>query len=492
VQNRTILLTLLLAALTSTPSVGVAQAPTSTETLAEAARLLDAGDLTSAETLLTELLSHTTVGDEVAAARLGLSRIHELRGDSTAALEQARLAEQAVPDSPNTVFAVGRSLARLGAAREAVKVLERARRLDPANPHPAILEAVVLRDDERVEEAAGVLEEAWASGLRGPEVAEQLGALHLTLDQPARALEVVNEALESAQNHASLVLLKGLALGKSVDSRPGAITHLRRALELGPPNPGQVWLELAILLLDEGDYDAALPALEEARGLMPENAEVYYRLGAAYRMAGDREGAVGALKRFQELRQSADEDGSSSKRLGTELNQAMSLAEEGRLPAALSKLEEILVDAPDNPRIHTSKSKVLFSMGRVEEALESIVRARELDAGRSEHHLLEGMYLLELRRFAEAEEAASRALALDPDLGEAHVLLAGCLAKQGRPEEAAVHFARALELGNDYPSLRLGYAAVLESLGRQGESEEQMRAYRQLRNVRETQAPPSF
>jgi tetratricopeptide (TPR) repeat protein len=489
VPRRPIILSLIFATLVSATSPGLAQELSANATLAEAARLLDAGDLDSAEALLTRLLPNTTEGDEVAAARLGLSRVFELRGDPMAALEQARLAEQAVPDNPATVLAVGRSLARLGAAREAVEVLERARRLDPANPHPAILEAVVLRDDEQVIEAAAVLEEAWASGLRGPEVAEMLGSLYLTLDQPARTLEIVDQVLEGEQNHAALIMLKGLALGKDVDSKAEAITHLRRALELGPPSAGQVWLELGILLLDEGDHEAALPALEEARELMPENPEVFYRLGAAYRMSGDRDRAVEALKSFQELRSKADEAGSLSKRLGTKLNQAMTLAEENRLPEALAALEKILFDAPSNPRILTSKAKVLFSMGRIEEALESITRARQIDSGRSEHHLLEGIFLLRLRRFPEAGEAAQRALDLDPDLAEAHALLAGCLAKQGRPEEAAGHFARALELGGDSPSVRLGYAAVLETLGRLTESEEQMRAYEQSRSARQSQTP---
>jgi tetratricopeptide (TPR) repeat protein len=475
-------LALLLLLCAPTVAYSATKALTPSTTLAEATRALDAGDLDTAERLLNGLLRQTITGDEAAAARLELSRIYERRDDPTAALEQARLAEQAVPDNPTTVFAVGRSLARLGAAREAVEVLERARRLDPANPHAAILEAVVLRDDERVEEAAEVLEEAWSSGLRDPEVAELLGSLYLTLDQPARTLEIVNEALERSQDHAALVMVKGLALGKDIDSRPEAITHLRRALELGPPNRGRVWLELGILLLDEGDHQAALPALQEAQKLLPEDPEVYYRLGAALRVAGDREGATGALKRFQELRRQADETGASSKRLGTELNQAMALADEGRLPEALAKIDEILEVTPKNARVHASRAKVLFSMARAEEALVAIVRARELDPARSEHHLLEGMFSLQLRVFPEAEEAASRALDLDPDLAEAHVILAGALAKQDEVEEAARHFSRALELGADSPSLRLGYAAVLESLGREAESKEQMRAYRRLRD----------
>ncbi|MDH3254390.1 MAG: tetratricopeptide repeat protein, partial [Acidobacteriota bacterium] len=254
-----------------------------------------------------------------------------------------------------------------------------------------------------------------------------------------------------------------------------------RVLALGTAAEGRVQLELAILLLEGGDHEAALAALGKAKERMPENPEVHYRLGAAHRMAGNTEAAKVALRRFQELRARADHSGAESKRLGTDLNAALELARENRLPEALAKLEEILVAAPENARMHASKAKVLFSMGRSEDALAAIVHARELDPARSEHHFLEGVFLLSLGRAAEAEPAVRRALAIDPDLDEAHVMLAGALAKLGKPKEAAMHFARALELGVDTPPLRLGYAAVLETLGRQAESEEQLRAYEALK-----------
>lgn len=474
-------LALLLVLVAPLVTFGATETLTPEATLTEAARALDQGDLETAERILSGLLAHTSSGADAASAHLGLSRVFELRGDLAAALEQARKAEEATPDSAATVFAVGRSLARLGASREAVEVLERASRLAPEDPGPPILQALVLRDESRVEEAAAVLEKVWTSGIRGPEVASQLGSLHLTLDNPARSLEILDEALIELPNHPTLVLLKGLALGKDVDNRQESISHIRRALDLGPPNPGRVWLELAIMLLDEGDHEAALPALEQAKVLRPEDPEVYYRLGAAYRMAGDRDGAIGALERFQELRRQADVAGSTSKRLGTELNEAFTLAEENRLPEALAKLDEILAAAPDNPRVHASKAKVLYSMDKSAEALISAVRARELDPGRSEHHLLEGVFLLDLGRPEEAEIALQHALDFDPELIEARVALAGSLAKQNRPAEAIEQFEQALALGGDSTSVRLGYSAALEALGRAEEAAEQMAAYKELR-----------
>ena len=277
--------TLILAALFTAISSAAAQTPGPSATLAAAAQAIEEGELNRAELLLLELLDRSPPASEEAAAHLGLSRVYELRGALPTALEQARRAEEVVPDSPATVLAVGRTLARLGAAREAVVVLERARALAPADPAPAILEALVLRDAGQVEQAAAVLESVWAAGLLAPEIAEQLGALHLTLDNPSRTLEVVDAALEISPDHATLVLLKGLALGKNVDARRDAITLLRRALELGPPNPGRVWLELGIMLLDEGDHQAALPALDEAKKLRPDDPEFYYPLSSSYPIA---------------------------------------------------------------------------------------------------------------------------------------------------------------------------------------------------------------
>jgi tetratricopeptide (TPR) repeat protein len=446
--------------------------------LSEGSTALETGDLATAEERFRSVLELSPLN---LPAQMGISAVLEHRGDFVTALEHARIAEESAPEEPAVVYAVGRLLARLDANTEALESLERARALAPENPLPILLAAVILRDDGRVEEAAAMLQEAWDEGVRSEAIGTQLGSLYLTLDRRESALEVARRAQELHPDRGDLKMIEGLALVHNAERREEAIATLRRALELGVSRPGLAYLELANALIEEGEPEEAVGMLEEAQKLLPDSPEVYYRLGAARRLVGDPEGAREALRRFQELRGREDSAGARAKRLGTELNRALTLADENQLRESIEQLDQVLAADPDNARVLASKAKVLFSLRRAEEALKTVVRARELDLGRVEHHLLEGLFLLELGKAAEAEAPLRRAIDLDPHLSEPHELLAASLAKTNRPGDAAEHFREALDLGADSPALRLGYAAALESLGQLEESKEQMAAYRRLK-----------
>ena len=413
-------------------------------------------------------------------AHLGSAEVAARRGDLVAALAAARRGARLAPQSAEAAMFVVRLLAQLGSVGEALAELERARSLAPEDPTAYLLGAVLLRDAGRAEEAVDLLSAAWRDGVRAQSVAEDRCFLLLSLDRPDAALAASQEGLLLWPESGALHLAKGLAQAADTEARATALESFDQALALGTSRPGRAHLEKAIVLLELGRPEDALKSLRHAEELLPESPEVYYRLGTALRLTGDRESAKEALATFQKLRQAEDAGGAEAKRLGTDLNRALTLADAGKLSESLALVDEILAADPGNDRVLAARGKVLFSLGRAEEAHAAAVQARELNPGRSEHHYLEGLYLLNLDRFAEAEATLRRALALDPELGEAYTLLGGCLAKQNRAAEAAAAFERALALGIDTPALRLGYAAALESLGRAEESAEQMAAYRRL------------
>ncbi len=461
------------------PPAGLAENIDSEASLiAEASRALAAGDL---ETAGKHYSRARELRPDSAVAWLGLARVRESRGKLTEALALARRAQALAPDEAAVAIVVGGLLTRLGAVQPALETLARARRLDPGNARSYLLAALLLRDEDRAGEAVELLEKARAGGLEAPEISEELGLLLLTADRPESAREVAELALLRHPRRAGLLLVHGLALASGgPELRREAIGRLEESLELDVSKPGRVHLELGVLLAGEGLGEEALGHLREARRLLPDSAEVQYRLGTALRAAGDREGARAALERFREISRRQDAEDWSAKQAGTALNEAQALATGNRLAAALEHLDRLLADHPRMARAWTLKAKVLFSTGRGREAVASIVRARELEPGETEPHYLEGLFLMRLGRPAAAEVALGRALALDAELGAAWELLGGIAAKQGRPAEAAEHFRRALAAGTDSPALRLGYAGALEELGLEQESEQQKEAYRRL------------
>ncbi len=445
--------------------------------VSQAYQALEAGDLETASRQFNEAL---TASPGHAAALLGLAAVHERRGELPDALRLARLGAYYAPDSAVAVAAVGRLLGRLGATTEALDDLARARQLDPEAVDLYLLSAILLREQGRRREAIALLEEARSRGLGGEPLAAELILLLLGTGRPDDALRLATQAVEQDSQSARLHLALGLALATDATNRDEAVGQLETALSLGISEAGRVHLELGKLLLDTDRPADALAHLEQAGELLPESGEVFYRLAAAQRAQGDAAGAAESLARFQELNRRHERQGREALEVGTALNRAQELAGQNRLPEALDLVDGLLLEHPEEARVHTLRGKLLFSLERQEEALASVARARQLTPGRAEPHYLEGLFLMHLGRPAEAEAALSRAVALDPELGLAHLLLGGAAAKLERPGDAADHFERALQLGVDTPALRLGYAAALDSLGRPGESERQIEAYRRL------------
>jgi tetratricopeptide (TPR) repeat protein len=444
--------------------------------VAEAGRALEEENLEAAEGGFRNALE---LNPDLALAWLGLSQVHESRGEHLEALKVARRAQKLQPEEATAVLAVGRLLARLGAVPEALATLAEARTLDPQESRAYLLAAILLRDLGRTQEAIELLESGRERGIEEPALSEQLGLLLLSEGEVERARRLAEVALQRHPDRGGLELVMGLALAADPEVRAQAVPRLERALELGAPEPGKIHLELAALLGAEHS-EAALEHLREAVRLLPESAQAYYRLGTALRAAGDMEGARAALLRFQELSRRHDAEDWGGKEVGTALNEAQNLAQENRMGEALEHLDGLLEEHPEEAKVLVLRAKVLFSMGRREEALASMVRARELVPGRVEYHYLEGMFLVRLERLAEAEPVLLRALALDPDLAPAHALLG--LVALGREDaaEAVDRFRQALDLGADSPNLRLNYATALRSLGRLEEGEQQMQAYRRL------------
>jgi len=445
--------------------------------IAEGFQALEVDDLEGAAGLFREALA---LAPDAEPALLGLSQVFERQGNLVEALALARRALDIVPASPPTTLAVARLLARLGDSTQALENLARLKALDPEEKQGYLLSALLLRDLARRDEAIEVLEEALARDLPGPQLEEELAMLLLAADRPGEARRLAEEALTEYGERASLQLALGLALAADPTSRGEAVPPLERALELGIHEPGRVHLELGSLLLEAGRPEEALEHFSTAAELMPDTPEVFYKLGAAQRAAGDATAARQSLIRFQELKGQREQQERLDLEIGTALNEAQALATANRLTEALESAGKILADDPDEARTYTLRAKILYSLRRPEDALADAVRARQLDPTRVEPHYLEGMFLLHLSRPEEARAALLQAVTLDPNLGEAHELLGGAAAKLGRPLEAASHFERALELGVDGPGLRLGYAAALESLGRLDESVQQMDAYRRL------------
>lgn len=401
----------------------------------------------------------------------------EADDDLGAALAASRNAVAATPDSAEARHLLGRLLLRSGRGTAALDELAHCRRLDPTREPCHLLAALHLRDSERLEAAIELLEQGLEE-TASPLLAEQLGLLLLAADRAAEALAVAEAALVVAPRAGDLMLLRALAAAATGDEAP--FDDFERALELGVAHPYRARLEWARAAADRDRWSLAVEQLEAAAQLQADDPELFFRLATARRQAGDAEGAAAALERYRELEAERADVERRRRELGTALNEAQRLANEGRIADAWARLDDLGEAAAGSPRVWSLRAKLLYADGRADDARRAAIEALRLAPVDAEAAYLVAAFSLAGGRHDDAVVAADLLVTLEPELGEGWALLGSSLARQVRLEEASAAFARALELGFDGRALRQEYAAVLSDLGRVEESRAQLDALRRL------------
>ena len=447
------------------------------EQLAVGRRALSAGDASAAITAFQAALE---ANGSLAPAWLGLSAASELEGDWVNALGSARRAVELAPDNPAPQLALSVLLTRMGRGGEALAGFERTRTLAPELAEAYLLPAVMLWNEDRPEEAS-VLLAAGFDRTADPALAEQLGFLRLSSGSPGEALDIAEAALAAAPDRGDLLLVKALALAANPEREAEGVLWFARALEAGVSNEGQARLELARLLAEQGSWPAAAAELERAALLLPDAAEVFFRLATAQRQAGELERAESALERYQQLNEESVQNERAVRELGTGLNEAQALAGADQLEEALARLDSI-TGGDASSRAMVLRAKVLFSLGRRGEAVAAADAAAALAPFEIEPSYLTAVFAFAVERYAESLAAVEATLSLDPRLAEAWALRGSTLARSARFAEAVASFERALALDFDSAQLRLDYAGVLSELGRDEESRVQLEARQRLLN----------
>jgi len=123
----------------------------------------------------------------------------------------------------------------------------------------------------------------------------------------------INEFLEEikADPNSVLARLQIAAAEYKVNSAAG-LPYAEAAVRLAPDQPFARYL-LGLLLLDSGDYQAAIPPLEIAQKAFPKETKVYWSLGVAYAHVGRAQDAARARADFARLNQDAAEETGEAK-----------------------------------------------------------------------------------------------------------------------------------------------------------------------------------
>jgi tetratricopeptide (TPR) repeat protein len=427
----------------------------------ERALRLAPGDVEAAEALA--YLSRERLGEPGRAAAV-LDAL--LKADDSAAAHLVRFRDAARAGHPERAraeldAAVARApddaQARLLAAEEALSRgdLDAARRhIDrlPAGAARAMLDASVLLQQNRPEEAVGAYREALkATGGTSEDLTWRLAYLLLRLGQPERARPLVEQyhrltdPVQGPPGPRAAFLDALLLLGRN--DYDGAIRALEAIRAAGRPDAdpglaafGPTAAEVALTLGQAreglGDARAALADYREAARLARKQGarlvEPWARIARLRRQAGDLDGAEAALAEGLDMAPGAAPLLAEQVRLRLDRRGAEGPGRARALAAADESLRRALAAAPDDPEVLRAQVAYLAAANRTDEA------ARLLGAATEGRH---------------AQDAGLWAMRAE------------VLRRLGRDDEALRVLDAARAAAGDQPALRIARAELLNYRG---------------------------
>jgi tetratricopeptide (TPR) repeat protein len=238
------------------------------------------------------------------------------------------------------------------------------------------------------------------------------------------------------------------------------------------PTPAQqdtaALMEIAMELINAGDFEAAVIAFGDVLAIDPQNADAYFHRGRAHYNLYNAEEAL------------SDFDNAFLYGFG---NTAWNYNLRGLTYVDLERYEDAIADFTEALAIDPYYGAVLRNRAWVnseflnnwEAHVEDYERVIELAPGNASYLNSLGWGLIQLGRYAEALPYLDTALNISPDLnfaldsrGWAHLGL-------GNYEEARTDFERAIQLNEPYSYYGLG--ALYHELGNDGVALEYVRAY---------------
>jgi tetratricopeptide (TPR) repeat protein len=200
------------------------------------------------------------------------------------------------PGTPETHFAVGRTLADADPKTSVAAFVEAAR--EPPRAASAATLIVSRLTDSRQPDLQGIaVNLARETKARHPENAGIRIALSYLLQVQGRLDEAVAEAREAVQRDPKGAAPRRRLAEALVGTKDyAAVIEPARAATALTPNDAKAWNVLGIALLHRNELDEAINSFETSLGLEPGNASTLCNLGRALQRRGDLDGALARLE----------------------------------------------------------------------------------------------------------------------------------------------------------------------------------------------------
>ena len=152
-------------------------------------------------------------------------------------------------------------------------------------------------------------------------------------------------------------------------------------------------------------------------------------------------------------------EGRDEQEATVKFRQAHGLCAEGDFTEALPLLRELVGTFPEVSEFHRDFGRVLFELGKFEDALDELLAALSLDPNDSDALVMVGNYYSQIRDYGTAIVQYRRAVKLD-ETSYGYANLGAALGSLGEITEAEQCFRRALEIEPTYERALLGMQQI--------------------------------
>ena len=398
--------------------------------------MLERGEIAKA---LGELQAVVTTAPSNPIERYNLGRAHAAMGEVELARQQFAKAIELSPTYMPPRLAMAQLQMSRGEFDAAIKTAEEILKIDPGNGGAHLIRSAGLMGNHKLPEARTLLDGMAKSNPSSPDVAFQLGLLNLTEKKYKDADESFRRAYQL--NPANPRGLLGVVENYLAQNKPDEAMKILQTESDKAPDRMDLKMLLANTAARLGKFDQSIEVYtvvlaKAQKGL--EQADIYLRIGEAYRRKGELDKAIQAM-------QKARENAPGNVVVLSEL--AIVLDAASRKPEAKQVYEAALKLDPNNAVVLNNLAFLLAETGGdYDDALTKAQRAKQISPALHEISDTLGWIYLKKSRPEDAIDVFKELVAKEPHVSTYRFHLGMAYKQKGDKTKALEQLKEALKL----------------------------------------------
>lgn len=211
-----------------------------------------------------------TKDDLFTMTELGFQSMH--RGEMEVAIGYFEAVIREQPERWDVIEALGICYRNIKRYHYALSCYQRLEEIDETKYLAIVIQADILREAKRYNEAYELLDRAYATAPNDITLCIKLGEIHFLLGNYIEAQQWYTRCSEHGDSYVAILTGFGLVL-RELGELDRAYHQLTRADELSPDNP-DILMNLALVLHDQGNHDQALAYFRRVLAIEPDNSLV--------------------------------------------------------------------------------------------------------------------------------------------------------------------------------------------------------------------------